>query len=396
MSVVFINHPLETWTPTSSGALATIIWQCCRVAEQQTTEQQTAGKQELPWVITRSSEAARFPWAQTLVLDPPPLPQNALLTKALRADRKLTGWRHLRHRAYAFKVMAALRRNDLANRPLVLINDPEMAVYLRRHFPDAAILHWFQNQLEASPRFRGLYPSAANVTAGVSDFTSRWVADYYKLGSVPTLYNGVDGAQFSPAPAPPDGLPAISFVGRTGREKAPDLLLRAALTLSEATTSFRVLMIGSNHWDRLEMDDYQRELAALARALEKRGVSVERPGHVGRAALPEALRQAQIHVVPSRWDEPFGLTTVEGMASGLAPVASRTGGTPELIGDAGLLFERGDAGELAAHLERLVRDVPLRADYGRRARQQAEEFPWERTWGTLQALLGQTTTAKRP
>ena len=383
MSVVFINHPLETWTPTSSGALATIIWQCCRIAEGQ-----AAGKTDLPWVITRSSEAARFPWAQTLVLEPPALPKNALLLKALRADRKLTGWRHLRHRAYAFKVMSALRRNNLMDRPLVLINDPEMAVYLRRHFPKAIILHWFQNQLEASPRFRRLYPSAANVTAGVSDFTSRWVADYYGIDAVPTLYNGVDSAQFSPAPSPVIGPPAISFVGRTGLEKAPDLLLRAALTLSKTTTDFRVLMIGSNHWDRLEMDDYQRELARLARALEACGVAVERPGHVGRAALPGALRRAQIHVVPSRWDEPFGLTTVEGMATGLATVASRTGGTPEIIGDAGLLFERDNAGELAAQLERLVCDAPLRADYGRRARQRAEEFPWERTWGTLQALLG--------
>ena len=382
MSVVFINHPLETWTPTSSGALATIIWQCCRIAEQE-----AGGKAELPWVITRRSEAARFPWAQTLVLDPPALPKNAILTKALRAERKLTGWRHLRHRAYAFRVMSALRRNNLADRPLVLINDPEMAVYLRRHFPKATILHWFQNQLEASPRFRSLYPQAADVTVGVSDFTSRWIADYYKIGSVPTLYNGVDLEQFTPARTPADGPPAISFVGRTGLEKAPDLLLRAAITLSEQTRGFRLLMIGSNHWDRLEMDDYQRELADLAKTLEERGVCVERPGHVGRADLPGVLRQAQVHVVPSRWDEPFGLTTVEGMASGLVIVASRTGGTPEIIGDDGFLFERDDADGLAAHLERLVCDAPLRLEYGHRARQRAEEFTWERTWGTLQALL---------
>ena len=382
MSVVFINHPLETWTPTASGALATIIWQCCQIAARESD-----GKTALPWVITRGSEAARFPWAQTVVLDPPPLPAHPLAIKALRAERKLTGWRHLSHRAYAFRVMSALHKHNLTDRPLVLINDPEMAVYLRRHFPNAAILHWFQNQLEASPRFRALYPQAANVTAGVSDFTSRWIKDYYNLDAVPTIYNGVDSTQFSPASMPPSGPPAISFVGRTGIEKAPDLLLRAALTLSEKTHEFRVLMIGSNHWDRLEMDDYQRELAALAAQLEARGIAVERPGHVGRPELPDVLRQAQIHVVPSRWDEPFGLTTVEGMASGLAIVASGTGGTPEIIGEAGLLFERDNAEELAGHLERLVCDAPLRSDYGRRARSRAEEFPWERTWRRLSDLV---------
>ena len=283
--------------------------------------------------------------------------------------------------------MSALHKNNLAGRPLVLINDPEMAVYLRRHFPSAMILHWFQNQLEATPRFRALYPQAADATAGVSDFTSRWIAGYYGLSAVPTIYNGVDSAQFSPGPSPPAGLPAISFVGRTGREKAPDLLLQAALTLSEKTRQFRVLMIGSNHWDRLEMDDYQRKLAGLAAELEARGIAIERPGHVGRAELPGVLRQAQIHVVPSRWDEPFGLTTVEGMASGLAVVGSNTGGTPEIIGDDGFLFERDSAAALAAQLERLVCDAPLRSEYAQRARRRAEAFPWERTWRRLNDLV---------
>ena len=379
MSVVFINHPLETWTPTGSGALATILWECCRVAERE-------GR--APWVITRESQAARFLWAQTVTLDPPPLPTHPLAVKALRAERKLTGWRHLRHRSYAFQVVAALKKHGLQDRPLVLINDPEMTVYLRRHFPRATILHWFENQLESSPRFRRLYPGAADVTAGVSDFTSRWVAHYYGLKDVQTIPNGVDAAQFTPAEASPSGLPAISFVGRTGIEKAPDVLLRAALVLSETTQAFRVLMIGSNHWDRLEMDDYQRTLSDLAQTLESRGVSVQRPGHVSRADLPAVLRRALIHVVPSRWDEPFGMTTVEGMASGLAVVASNTGGTPEVVGDAGFLFERDDAGSLAAHLARLLADDGLRANRRHLARERALEFPWERTWGRISGLVG--------
>ena len=378
MSVVFINHPLETWTPTSSGALATIIWQCCRLE---------AGQPDPPYVITRSSQEARFPWTRTFTITPPPLPTHPLAVKALRAERKLTGWRHLRHRAYAFQVAATIARHKLDQLPFVLINDPEMAVYLHRRFPQARILHWFQNQLESSPRFRALYADAVDMTAGVSDFTSRWVADYYGVPDVQTLYNGVDAEQFTPRSEGLSETPIINFVGRTGIEKAPDLLLRAALRLSETTQSFGVQMIGSNHWDRFELDDYQRSLLGLVAQLEARGIAVARPGHIGRETLPAAIRRAHIHVVPSRWDEPFGLTTVEGMASGLAVAASRTGGTPEVVGDAGLLFERDNADDLAEQIGRLVADPALRVRYAQAARTRALEFPWERTWQRLRSLL---------
>ena len=198
----------------------------------------------------------------------------------------------------------------------------------------------------ARPRVRRDFAKCATVTCGVSYFTSRWVCSYYDVSVVPTLYNGVDCEQFSPATEPMEGVPFINFVGRTGVEKAPDLVLRAAIELADITKQFGVQLVGSNHWDRSEMDDYQRELVGYVDRLTKQGIEVRKPGHVGRADLPEWFRRSHIHVVPSRWDEPFGLTTVEGMASGLATVASNTGGTPEVVGNAGLLFEKDNIKEL--------------------------------------------------
>jgi len=50
------------------------------------------------------------------------------------------------------------------------------------------------------------------------------------------------------------------------------------------------------------------------------------------------------------------------MACGCCPIASDVGGNPELIadGETGLLFPAGDAGALAARLERVLRDAELR------------------------------------
>jgi glycosyltransferase involved in cell wall biosynthesis len=372
--VVFINHSHETFTPTQSGAIATVVCECCRAARR---------SGETPVVISRRSDAAPFPDVEAVWLDYPPVPERGLAHKLFRLQRRLTGWRHLRQQAYGARVVRALRDHGLQDRPLVLHNDPELAVLLRRRFPRAFIVHHFHNQIDSAPVFRRRFPAAANVVTAVSDFTGRWVERCYGLSrnSVRTIFNGVDSEHFTPAPAGSgNAAPVISFVGRTGIEKAPDLVLKAARQLAERGLKFGVQILGSNHWGRLEMDDYQRELKSLAGDVERRGIVVRRPGHIGRADLPGELRRADIHVVPSRWDEPFALTILEGMACGLATVASRTGGAPEVMGDAGLLFARDDVDGLTENLARFIGDPALRADYARRARARAAEFTWDRTW----------------
>ena len=383
MSVVFINCTGETFTPTRSGAISTWNWEVCRAAQRQGVE---------PWVISRTTDAEPHPWQRTILLDYPWIPQfrGTGLGRLLEWQRRAGGWGHVRQGAYARKVVGAIREHGLTEMPMVLHNDPEMAVHLRRCFPGARIAHLFHNLNPCGEKCRRAYPGAVSVAAGVSDFTSRWQEGYFGMrpGTVQTVYNGVDLEAFSPAAKPPTGTAIINFVGRTDATKAPDLLLKAALKLAATRQDFGVQILGARFYWGSEPDDYQRMIETLARELETQGIAVRRPGIVARPALPAELRRAHIHVVPSRWDEPFGLATVEGMASGLATVASRTGGTAEIIADAGLLFERDDVDGLAAHLSRLLTDRELCADYGRLARARAEHFSWDETWARLAGLCG--------
>lgn len=382
MSLVFINYPLETFTPTSSGALATTIYECCRVAEREGAR---------PVVLSRSSKDAAFDWPELHLIDYPDPPTGGLALFHARAERKLQQNRHLGYPQFLKQVIYLLKKHDLASKPLVLMNDPELALYLRKEFPNAFIMHWFFNQIEAQPRFREGLASAANVHAACSAFTARWIEEWYGLKGkhpVHTVYISVDNQAYHPADTPPPGPPILNFVGRTGREKAPDLFLKAALRMTKRTKDFRLQLLGSNHWGRLEMDDYQRELSQLADELEREGIEVRRPGHISRPNLPAELRKAHIHVTTSRWDEPFGLVTCEGMATGLAAIGSRTGGTPEIIGEDGLLFERDSEEELAECMYRFVSDEALRIEYGKRARARVLRFNWERTWDDLKRLTG--------
>jgi glycosyltransferase involved in cell wall biosynthesis len=381
MNPVFINNSVETFTPTQSGAIATHIRELCRAAQSRNFD---------PVVISIGCDAPPYEGVRSILVDPPVIPTSPFLFKMHRARRKITGWRHVRQNAFARDVARAIRREGLADAPMILNNDPELAAYLKEKFPRAFIIHHFHNQIDTAPQFRSRFLKAVNVITAVSDFTGRWIEQAYALppNTVRPIHNGVDTDLFTPAPNPGNRLPVVNFVGRTGIEKAPDLLLKAAAKVAETTRQFAVQILGSNHWDKFERDAYQDELDGLTGDLERAGIQVLRPGHVTRSALPDALRKADVHVVPSRWDEPCALTLFEGMATGLPVVASRTGGTPEIVGDAGLLFERDSVDGLAAHLTALITDSALRSEYARRARARAEQFTWVQTWGKFQAAAG--------
>jgi glycosyltransferase involved in cell wall biosynthesis len=151
----------------------------------------------------------------------------------------------------------------------------------------------------------------------------------------------------------------------------------------------RLRIIGSNVWGGFVVDAYGTSLQQRVAALEALGVEVEQLGHVDRGPrVAELLRGSDVHVVPSRWDEPFGLTTLEGMASGCAVVVTATGGSPEVVGDAGVLVARDDPDALAAKLGWLARDARARNELATAARARSELFSWDCTVDSLLGAFG--------
>lgn len=150
----------------------------------------------------------------------------------------------------------------------------------------------------------------------------------------------------------------ILFLGRVGARKGVPQLV-AALSRIAGVDGWRAVIAGDG-----EVTETRAEVAALG--LDSR---VTLPGWVGPDDVARHLADADVLVLPS-FDENLPMSVIEGMAAGLAIVATPVGATEEIVrdGETGLLVPPGDVDALAAALGRLVADVPLRARLGTAAR----------------------------
>lgn len=93
-------------------------------------------------------------------------------------------------------------------------------------------------------------------------------------------------------------------------------------------------------------------------------------GQVGRNHLLQLMRSATFLVVPSQWEEPFGMVAIEALACGVPVIASDAGALPEIIqnGVNGITFSKKDPAELADKAALLWSDRRLRTRLSEGAR----------------------------
>ncbi len=377
MRFVQVNNSAETFTPTASGAIATLIWEVCKVAGGQS-----------PLVITQAGTIPVFPDVEIARVPPWKARRSGWKDLPRRLVRRLSGWREAEHRTHARHVARVVRERRLEESVFLFHNDPELAVYMKEEFPRSRVLHHFHNPVLAKPRFAKKFLRSVDGVTAVSSYVAREVQRFYGNMPVKVVYNGVDLEKFQPHPRTESNHLTLNFLGRTGIEKAPDLLLRAALILAAEGIPLRVQLLGSNHWGRWEADRYQTELSELCEQLLRAGVLVRATGHISRQDVPKMLSDSDVHVLPSRWEEPCALSLLEGMAAGLPVVASRTGGTPEILGACGLLFGKDNLEELVDQLRSVLTQRQMRNALGNAARQRAETFTWARCWEGFARIIG--------
>ena len=147
-----------------------------------------------------------------------------------------------------------------------------------------------------------------------------------------------------------------------------------------------------------ELDtEYAESLKAQVRRLALQD-KVSFLGHVSVRDLETLYSTCSVFVFPSTV-ETFGNPLVEAMACGAAIAGSDVTSIPEVLGDAGLLFDPRDPADMAEKIELLMEDGTLRSEKRARAKKRARGFSWpataEQTFAVLSEAIGPLSSQPR-
>jgi glycosyltransferase involved in cell wall biosynthesis len=101
-------------------------------------------------------------------------------------------------------------------------------------------------------------------------------------------------------------------------------------------------------------------------------------GYVPDEDLKELYAESELFLFPTLY-EGFGLPALEAMAAGLPVVGSNTSSIPEVVGDAGRLFNPLSIDEGARAVVELLESVNVRERFSCAGIERARSFTWERT-----------------
>jgi glycosyltransferase involved in cell wall biosynthesis len=238
------------------------------------------------------------------------------------------------------------------------------------------------------PLVRVVWRNAAEVIAN-SEGLRQLALETAPKQPISVIYNGVDTLQFSPADRQEragDGVLRLLCVSRLTPRKGVGYLLEAVAMLKERYGGGKV---------RLSIAGEGDEKAALMRKAEELGIqdSVEFAGCVAHDDLPAMYRKADLFVLPSL-NEGMSNTVLEAIASGLAVLATDTGGTKELVrdGENGFLVAMKDARDIADKAALFLERPELVRTMGEKSRQTAESMGWTQVAGAYKEAYGHACT----
>jgi glycosyltransferase involved in cell wall biosynthesis len=135
----------------------------------------------------------------------------------------------------------------------------------------------------------------------------------------------------------------ITFVGKLNKSKGYDLFGQAVINILNKHKDWKSVVIGDE--PRENIDFKHKRLKLL--------------GHIQHTKVLKYLQRTSISVVCSRWEEPFGRTSLEAASRGCAVIISNRGGLPETITD-GITIKNLNVKNIEKKIEKLINNKEYR------------------------------------
>jgi len=214
------------------------------------------------------------------------------------------------------------------------------------------------------------------LTLTVSQYSRREIADWYDVPEtqVVCVGNGVSD-EFTPNGTVYESpRPYVLYVGNCKPHKNVPALLRAMQVVCQVREVELLMVCSADQALRAQID----EQGLTDRVRTVSGVSDE--------TLATYYRGATALVLPSHY-EGFGLPLVEAMACGCPAMGANRTSIPEVIGDAGVLFDPDDVEDLAGRLMELLDDRPQREQLRQRGLERAKSFSWDKVAARVRSAI---------
>lgn len=181
----------------------------------------------------------------------------------------------------------------------------------------------------------------------ISEFVKRTVVNDFKVSEqkIYVVYNGTELTNSAYTACEQHDKGNLIYVGRLIREKGVQNTLKA---LSEINKSYNY------HFTIVGDGPYKNQLEKLAESLHI-SKKVEFLGN--RRDIKELLSKAGVFIHMPEWEEGFGITVIEALASGLICVCANKGALPEILENGRYGFIVKDTTELTAVLEHIICEI---------------------------------------
>jgi glycosyltransferase involved in cell wall biosynthesis len=244
----------------------------------------------------------------------------------------------LKKHAFTFVTLARQVQSELIAKAFAMANNDELdVVHVYTNEEDTAlpfaqlctkpVVFTHHDPFNFLVKYKNVFPKYKDLN---------WISmSYAQRASMPkdtnwvgNIYHGIDDSFYAPVVSPSNDY--VAYLGRIIEPKGVHLAIAAVKQYNQTADKPLRLKIAGKHYAGHKKDTYWQEKILP----ELNDPNIEYVGFIGDAAAKQAyLANAKALIVPSVFDEPFGMVMIEALACATPVIGLDSGAIPEIIDD---------------------------------------------------------------